>query len=398
MTGRFETPGPEDRTATDDKSGFPAAQSPVYLDYNATAPLRAEAAAAMTEALGVTGNPSSVHRFGRGARAIVENARALIAGAIGASIDEIIFTSGGSEANALALLGAPVRSLVVSAIEHPSVLESAKVGALPCTWIGACSNGQIDLGQLDQALAQSPAPALAVVMLANNETGVIQPIAEAVALARRHGALILCDAVQAFGKWPVNFRASDVDFLSLSAHKLGGPQGVGALVARAGLALRPQLLGGGQERRRRAGTENVAGIAGFGAAALAAQDDGRVLGRIADWRAQMERSLKALAPGLRIYGEESPRLSTTSCFGLAGLAAETQVMALDLAGIAISAGSACSSGKIQPSHVLSAMGADDQAARSAIRVSFGWASGANDAGRLLEAWRAHWLRVRDRAA
>jgi cysteine desulfurase len=372
--------------------------SPVYLDYNATAPLRAEAAAAITEALGVTGNPSSVHRFGRSARAVVEEARVAIAGVIGASVDEIIFTSGGSEANALALRGAPVRSLVVSAIEHPSVLENAKAGGLPCAWVGAGSNGQIDLGQLDQALTQAPAPALAVIMLANNETGVIQPIAEAVALARRHGALILCDAVQAFGKWPVDFRAIDVDFLSLSAHKLGGPQGVGALVARAGLALRPQLLGGGQERRRRAGTENVAGTAGFAAAALAAKDDQPILEQIKGWRDEMERTLKVLAPDLRIYGGDTPRLPTTSCFGLAGIAAETLVMALDLAGIAVSAGSACSSGKIEPSRVLGAMGVDDISARSAIRVSFGWASGANDAARLVEAWRSHWTRVRDRAA
>lgn len=368
-------------------------EPPVYLDFNATAPLRDSAQAAMGAAMALTGNPSSVHGPGRQARAAVEDARLKIARCVGATAEEIIFTSGGSEANALALHGAPVRSFAVSAIEHSSIIEPARADGRPCLIVAADQDGRIDLERLKVALQAAPKPALVAVMLANNETGVIQPLADVVRLARSHDALVLCDAVQALGKLPVDFRALDVDLLSLSAHKLGGPKGCGALVARAGLGLTPLLTGGGQERGRRAGTENVIGIAGFGAVVEAARADDPIWNKIKQWRDDMEAALKALAPELTIYGEKAPRLANTSCFGLNGLAAETQVMALDLAGIAVSAGSACSSGKITPSHVLSAMGAAAGAARSAIRVSFGWASRPEDGARLVRAWGAHLKRV-----
>jgi cysteine desulfurase len=223
-------------------------------------------------------------------------------------------------------------------------------------------------------------------MLANNETGVIQPLAAVVALARAAGAWVHCDAVQAAGKLPLDMTALDVDLMTLSAHKLGGPQGVGALLARPELPLQAQLRGGGQERRRRAGTENLPGITGFGAAAERALQDLPKLKRLVELRDHFENEIRSLAPSLKVFGGAVPRLPNTSCVALAGLAAETQLMALDLAGVAVSSGAACSSGKVQPSHVLTAMGASAQEAASAIRVSLGWNSTAADIDRLLAAW------------
>lgn len=354
-----------------------------YLDYNASAPIRPQAAAAVSRALSITGNASSVHGFGRRARACLEDAREAVAALVQAPPAAVIFTSGGTEANTLALHGlVHGRRVLVSAGEHPSVLN-----ALPGrVHVPLTGDGVIDLAALEGALAADPQPALISVMLANNETGVIQPIAAVVELARRFSALVHCDAVQAAGKITVDMTDLGVDCLSLSGHKIGGPQGVGALIAGETLALAPVLLGGGQERRRRAGTENLPGIAGFAAAADAAGADLDDAPRIAALRDDLERRACEVAPAIFILGADAPRLPNTSCIALPGWPAETQVMGLDLAGVAVSAGSACSSGKVAPSHVLRAMGADDAVAGSAIRVSLGWASAAADVDHFIQAW------------
>ncbi len=358
----------------------------VYLDYNATAPLRSEAAAAVRAALEITGNPSSVHAFGRRARSLLEDSRAAVAALVGAMPAGVAFTSGGTEANNLALRGCGRRRLLVSAGEHDSVLQ-----AVPdATKIPLHANGLVDLAALESLLAESDVPALVSVMLANNETGVIQPVAQVAALAGQAGALVHCDAVQAAGKIPVDMTALGVDLLSLSAHKIGGPAGVGALLLRDGVPLESLIKGGGQERSRRAGTENLAGIAGFAAAAAAV--DLSQSNAIEALRDRLEAGLKALAPEVQILGAEVPRLPNTCCAALPGLGSELQVMALDLAGVAVSAGSACSSGKVQPSHVLRAMGADAATAGSAIRVSLGWQSGLEDVEAFLSAWQSLYLR------
>ena len=355
---------------------------PVYLDYNATAPIRPEAARAVEQALELTGNPSSVHRFGRLARRSMEDARAAIAALVGARPEQVLVTSGGTEANNLALRGCGRERLLVSAGEHVSVLHAVESPEL----IPLQPDGRIDLSRLGAILAEGMRPALVSVMLANNETGVIQPLAEVSALARKFGALVHCDAVQAAGKIPVDMAALGADLLSLSAHKIGGPQGIGALVVSDHVALSPLLRGGGQERGRRAGTENLPGIAGFGAVARLFGETAREGDRLAALRDGLERGLRALAPEAMVIGAASARLPNTSCFALPGLAAETQVIALDLAGIAVSAGSACSSGKVTPSHVLRAMGESEAIAGSAIRVSLGWRSQAGDVERFLRAW------------
>jgi len=362
-----------------------------YLDYNATAPLRPEAAAALAEAAAAIGNPSSVHRFGRDRRRRIENAREQVAALTGAAPGQVVFTSGGTEANQLALrgaLGGPPTRIIASAIEHDSVLAA---GVTPAP-VGA--DGLIDLAALAALLAKPAGPTVLSLMLANNETGVIQPVAEAASLAQRAGALVHCDAVQAAGRVTLDMAALGVDLLSLSAHKLGGPPGVGALIVADRVALAAQVVGGGQERGRRAGTENVPGIAAFGAAAVAAAGELDQVGRLAQWRDRLEREALAGRSDAVVFGAAGPRLPNTSCLGLPGLSSETQVMALDLAGVAVSAGAACSSGKLRPSHVLRAMGASAAVAGSAIRVSLGWATEAADIDRFLAAWLAMAERAR----
>lgn len=355
----------------------------IYLDYNATAPIRPEVVAAMTQAFELCGNASSVHRFGRLARRAVEEAREALATSLDADSAEIVFTGGGTEANNQALRGLD-RPLFVSAVEHESV-RAARDDAVA---IRVDCEGRVDLNHLEVLLAAADTPALVSVMTANNETGVVQPVGEVVALARRFGALVHCDAVQAFGKIPLSFAAVGVDLMSVSAHKLGGPQGVGALIVRDSADIAPLLRGGGQERGRRAGTENVAGIAGFGAAAKLAAQSVEEASELARWRDDIEARVRIAAPDAIIYGGDAARLPNTSCVGLPGVSNEVQVMSLDLAGIAVSAGSACSSGKVTPSHVLRAMGADDAAAASAIRVSLGWRTSGEECDRFVEAWSA----------
>jgi len=365
-----------------------------YLDWNATAPLRAEAAEAMAEALRRAGNPSSVHRWGRAARQAIERARAQVAGLVGAAPAEVIFTSGGTEANHLALRGVGDRRIFVSAIEHDSVREAAP----EATTIPVTPEGVVDLAALETQLASDARPALVSIMLANNETGAIQPIAEAAAIARRHGALFHCDAIQGAGKIAVDFRGLGVDLLSISAHKLGGPQGVGALVAREGVALAALQRGGGQERGRRAGTENGPGIVGFGVAAELAVRESVSSAGIAELRDAAEAALSAVAPDARTFAKSAPRLPNTLCIAMSGVAASTQVMALDLAGIMVSAGAACFSGQVRRSHVLAAMGASPEEAESAIRVSLGRSTTPAEIEQLVDAWTALYRRTRSAAA
>jgi len=353
-----------------------------YLDHNATSPLRPEAKAAMERALAVTGNPSSVHAAGRAARALVEEARERLASNLSVRAQDLVFTSGATEANALALWGAihgaadanaRITRLFVSAIEHESVLQNAaaiaeRQAGTRLTLIPVTPRGQIDVDALSGLLREGKGRALIAVMAVNNETGVIQPLQDVAKLAREYGALLLVDAVQALGK--IAFDGALADYVSLSSHKIGGPTGVGALWIRDGAPFSPQILGGGQERGRRAGTENVIGIAGFGGCVVATGTT--------TVRDRFEGALKNV-DGVVIFGNDAPRVSNTSCFALEGIAAETAVMALDLDGICVSSGSACSSGKVRPSYVLGAMGVTEELASCALRASFGWNSVEADA-------------------
>jgi cysteine desulfurase len=361
----------------------------VYLDYNATAPVRPEARAAALDAL-QAGNPSSVHYEGRHARALMDKARRDIAGFIGGAHEGLIFTSGGTEACNMAakLSAAPagvVQRLVVSAIEHVAVSKAAAAQGLPVQTLPVTPHGLIDVPALATVL-QDPTPALVCVMLANNETGVVQPIEEISAMVRANGSLLFVDAVQAAGKMPIDVAALGCDALALSGHKLGAPMGTGALWARDGLVTPPHMQGGGQELGRRAGSENMVGILAFAAAAKASGDTLTDFAAMAAWRDDMEAQLRAAFPELEVFGAEAPRLANTSSFSLAGLSSEMLVMALDLAGISVSAGSACSSGKVSRSHVLDAMGVSDDLSKGVVRVSFGWASRASDAETLVETW------------
>ena len=366
----------------------------VYLDWNATTPLRSEARQAMAAAWEVAGNPSSVHAEGRQARRLVEDARAAIAAAVSARPQDVVFSSGGTEANALALTpglrrstGAPVRRLLVSAIEHTSVLSGGRFPAEAIGTIKVTGSGLVDLDHLRGLIADGP-PALVSVMLANNETGAIQPIGEIADMVHEAGGLLHVDAIQAFGKVPFDIKSMRVDLITLSAHKLGGPKGVGALVlAEQVQGLAPLLRGGGQELGRRAGTENVAGIAAFGAAVRAGmaalQGDADRLQRL---RNRLEAGLKQ-TPGMILFAADAPRLPNTTLFTVPGLKAETAVIGFDLGGIAVSSGSACSSGKVQPSHVLAAMGVGKELAQGAVRLSLGWSTSEADIDLTLEAWR-----------
>ncbi len=364
----------------------------VYLDYNATAPIRPEAMRAVQAALEIGGNPSSVHAAGRAARATVEGAREQIAALTGAKPADVVFTSGGSEANTLALFSAVqsgARRLIIGATEHPSVTEAADASGLPVERWPVDAQGVADLDWLQQRLAGWDAadghPFVAL-MLANNETGVIQPVVQAAALVKDAGGWLHVDAVQAAGKIEIDMAALGADTFALSAHKLGGPQGSAALIVGAKAPIVRRAFGGGQERGRRGGTENVPGIAGFGAAAKAAMADAGA--RNAAWRDEATDRLKREA-GIVVMGEGAPRLPNTLCFAAEGFSSELQVMALDLAGVMVSAGSACSSGKVKASPVILAMERPELAG-CVLRVSGGWASNQDDWRRFTEAWlQAH---------
>ncbi len=353
-----------------------------YLDWNATAPLRPEAGAAVAAALARCGNPSSVHRWGRAARQGVERAREAVAALIGAAPDGVVFVSGGTEANHLALLGTGRERVLVSAVEHSSVLEAVP-RAEP---IGVDGEGIVDLARLEQRLAADPRPAIVSVMLANNETGIIQPVAEISAIAHAYGALFHCDAVQGAGKLPLATARIGADLVSLSAHKLGGPPGIGALVVTGNAEPTPMIRGGSQERGRRAGSENLPGIAGFAAAAEAAVAGIADYQRVRQLRDGLEAAAIAAAPEAVVIGAGVKRLPNTTALALPGVPAATQVIALDLDGVMVSAGAACSSGKVGPSHVLAAMGIAPEIATGTIRISLGWTTTKADIAHFLDAW------------
>jgi cysteine desulfurase len=357
-----------------------------YLDHNATSPLRPEVRDAMLRAFDIGGNASSIHAEGRAAHKLMDDARETLAFALGCLPQMITFTSGGSEANGMALRGVEAEHILVSAIEHPSVLATAKATGKTVDVIPVNSQGQIELGALQAKLGRPNT--LVSVMMANNETGVEQPLADVIDLAKKAGAIVHVDAVQGFGKRPVNFGLLGCDLLSVAAHKVGGPVGVGALIIRDGLVVEPLLTGGGQELRRRAGTENLGAIAGFAA--------------VANLPCVETHSLTdALVNGLgeaQIFSDRVSRLSNTTCCALAGLSAETLVMNLDLEGFAVSSGSACSSGKVGRSHVLAAMGVSAELAACAIRISLGWNTTATDIEKFIETYTKLVARHRARRA
>ncbi|MGL5165891.1 MAG: cysteine desulfurase family protein [Afipia sp.] len=366
----------------------------VYLDWNATTPLRAEARDAMVAAFDVSGNPSSVHSEGRAARHLIEDARGVVAAAVGGDVRNVVCTSGGTEANALALTpglrrgsGDPVQRLIVSAIEHPSVLAGGRFDQGEIEIAPVLPSGVIDLPRLADLLSGHP-PALVSVMLANNETGAIQPIPEIAVLVHEADGLLHVDAVPALSKIPINIKVLGADILTVSAHKVGGPKGVGALIVADGLyGLQAQLRGGGQEQGRRAGTENVVGIAGFGAALRAAMASAEATAvRMKALQERLERGLREHR-GAVVFSSSVPRLPNTTLVSAPGMKAETAVIGFDLEGVAVSSGSACSSGKVQPSHVLQAMRADPALITGAIRLSLGWDTTETDIDWCLEAWR-----------
>lgn len=361
----------------------------VYLDHNATAQVRPEAIAAMTAVMTHVGNPSSIHAAGRAARAAMEQARTEVAALIAAPASTLIFLSGGTEANALALesaIASGTRRLIISAVEHDSIRETAQASGVAVETAPVTADGQVDLAWLAERLARWDAaegrPFVAL-MLANNETGVVQPVAEAAALVRAADGWLHVDAIQAAGKIPVDSRALGADTLSVSAHKIGGPQGIGALTFGPRATLTRRQHGGGQERGRRGGTENLPGIAGFGAAAREALAGLASYAAQSAWRDAAAARMQAL--GSVIMGEAAPRLPNTLCIATPGYTSDLQVMNLDLAGVMVSAGAACSSGKVKASPVLAAM---DQGplAECAIRVSGGWCSTEADWNRFADAW------------
>ncbi len=369
----------------------------VYLDWNATAPLRGEAQRAMQDAALLVGNPSSVHAEGRAARRLIEQAREEVAALVGAQPADVIFTSSGTEANMLALSPMietagekrPRDRLLMSAIEHPSVRAGGRFPREAIEDIPVEADGRVDLAALAEAVSKATRP-LVSLMLANNETGVVQPVAEAGTIVHAAGGLLHVDAVQAAGRIPCDIRALGADLLTLSAHKIGGAKGAGALV-RAGEHIHfadPLIRGGGQERGLRAGTENVAGIAAFGAAAAAARRQlAEEAAHMLALRTLVEEGLRAISSQAVILGAAAERLPNTTLLALDGIKAETAVIALDLEGVAVSAGAACSSGKVQSSHVLAAMGVSPALGRGAVRVSLGWTTTKADIERFLSAWR-----------
>lgn len=386
-----------------------------YLDHNATVPLRPAARAAMGAALDQGGNPSSVHAEGRAARARVETARGQIAHALGGSPTCVTFTSGATEANVLALshameIAGQSRSfdvLLMSSVEHPSVRAGGRFPADRIELIPVNGEGVVDIEALEVILAvhrKAGRRALVSVMAANNETGALQPLAGIALAVHEAGGVLHSDAVQVAGKLPFDLEASGADLISVSSHKIGGPQGAGALIVRSEeLRIPPVLRGGGQESGRRAGTENVAAIAGFGAAIDEAESSlAKESARQRKLRDMTERGIRDVASETAILAGGVERLPNTICFAVPGMAAETAVIALDLEGIALSAGAACSSGKIGASDTLKAMGVAPEIAKGAMRLSIGWDTNENDISRFLDAWKRVYLKLgqrrRERAA
>lgn len=354
-----------------------------YLDHNATTPVRPEALHAVQDVLANVGNPSSVHGEGRKAKEVLEKARKSVSQLVGAAAKDVTFTSGGTEANNIVLKGTKADRVLVSAVEHSCVLDAASKSGKSIEIIPVDANGVVRLDALEALLANGEGSALVSVMAANNETGVIQPMREVADMTHANGGTFHADAVQMGGKQGVNMLLCGADVLTLSAHKLGGPAGVGALVALPSVEIDPLTHGGGQELRRRPGTENLSGIAGFGAAVDAVIETPIECAALRD---AAEAGMRALNQDVIIFGEGVERLSTTTCFAVPGMSAEMLLIAFDLAAVAVSSGSACSSGKVAASHVLAAMGVDEALAGGAIRVSFGWTSTEEDVTRFLGAF------------
>jgi len=380
-----------------------------YLDHNATSPLRPEARAAMAAALAETGNASSVHAEGRRARARIEDARAAVAALVGAPSAAVTFTSGATEAIAFALspelelCGRPTRcdALLISGVEHPAVRAGGRFAAGQIEFIPVGRDGLVDLAALETMLARhgkAGRRAFVSVMAANNETGAIQPLRQIADLVHAADGVFHSDAVQIVGRAPFSLETCGADLISISSHKLGGPQGAGALIARdSDTRVPPMLRGGGQERGARAGTENVAAIAGFGAAANAAKnltDEGPRPGVLRD---RLEAGLRTIAPEAVILSESAPRIPNTSCFAVPGMAAEIAVIAFDLEGVAVSAGAACSSGKVGPSAALAAMKIEPALLRAAMRASLGWNSTEAEVARFLEVFARIHASFRERS-
>lgn len=369
----------------------------LYLDHNATTPMKPGARDAMLDVMESPSNPSSVHKYGREARRVIEDAREQVARLLNTGTEGIVFTSGATEANNQALRCAPVERVLVSAIEHPSVLKAREDAEI----IPVDENGIVKIDELDKMLAADDRPALVSVMLVNNETGVIQDVTAVVEIAKKHGALVHTDAVQAMGRIPVDAEELGADLLSISAHKIGGPQGVGALIIpscahEACLNIAPLLRGGGQEKYRRAGTENTAGIAGFGKAAELAGQDMKDYQKLSALRDRIESEMTGTDPRVVIYGTGAQRVANTTLAALPGVPSETQMIALDLAGVAVSNGSACSSGSVRPSHVLQAMGVSEDTAGSTLRISLGWTTTEKDVENFLQVWKTMYERVKSR--
>ncbi len=361
----------------------------LYLDYNATAPVLPVARAAATEAMDIIGNPSSVHAAGRAAHAVLEQARAQVAALVGARPRDVVFTSGGTEANNAVLRAAGAERLIISAVEHDCIRAAAEAAQAAGVAVQTCpvdEMGRIRLDALDALLKEADGATLVSVMAANNETGVLQPVAEAAKLTRAAGARFHSDAVQAAGRMPLDITALDADYLSLSAHKIGGLKGVGAIVLRDTAPLSAFIAGGGQELGRRSGTENLPGIAAFGAAAVAALGTVSLQDKIRAKRDRLEALISAQAPEAEVIGGKADRLANTSCVRMPGVRGETQVMHFDLDGIAISSGAACSSGKVKASHVLEAMGYTQEDAGHSVRISLGAETTDADIDRAAGCW------------
>ncbi len=374
-------------------AGKAVVQTQIYLDFNATAPVLPAVVDAVTHALSITGNPSSVHQHGRQARHLVQTARQNVAAAVDTSPENVVFTSGGTESNNVALRSAinatAGTEMLVASTEHDSVLATAgeRNPLLPVQ-----QNGLLDLQALDERLAALAGRAVVSTMLANNETGIIQPIPEIAEIVHAHNGILHCDAVQAIGKIPVSFPDLGVDSMAITAHKFGGPKGVGALVLRSGLDFEPEIIGGGQEEGRRSGTENVASIAGFGAAAALVPELLSHATRLASMRDDLQSRLEETASSVYVAGKDVDRLPNTLSVTMPGVPGDAQVMSFDLEGISISSGAACSSGKVSVSHVLAAMGVDPEVAKCAVRVSLG--PGTRD--QHIERFLSIWMQLSDR--
>ena len=375
-----------------------------YLDHNATAPIRPEVIDMIAATMRADGNSLSVHEEGRAAHKVVEDAREQLRALVNAPVNGIIFTSGGTESIHYALHGSikphHIERIFVSAIEHAAVGANAATTGADVEVIPATPGGLVDLAWLKDRLegydATRDGGFLVCLMFANNETGVIQPVTEAAAIAHDAGGLLYCDAAQAVGKIPVNFVMSGADMMSLTGHKFGGPVGVGALIVSPNLPLEPVMRGGGHEQNRRAGTHNVPAIAGLGLACDLARESLARAGEIAGLRGRMQEA--AIAAGAKVWGADHGRLPGTLCLSAPGFSGATQLMTMDLAGIGVSAGTACSSGKTKPSHVLVAMGASEEEATSSIRISLGWNSTQDDAEAFIREWPQAYARIKERAA